>query len=234
MAQQRSRGRPTTAVLTSEKIAAAAMRIISVSGYDKLTMTGVAHHLGVAPSALYNHVAGKDELLYLVEDAVMKQVDITALEQALRGELTVTAALTQWARSYRDVTARHSPLIAHLATMPIFGTRETVRMYELVVQVLLRAAVSPAAVMDIVVALESFIFGSAYDVAAPASIFHLPDELSEVPGLRTVLAARHRPEHPAAALNNPYADPPFEIGLAALIRGLIPPEPAPAAEQATP
>ncbi|WP_165164694.1 TetR/AcrR family transcriptional regulator [Corynebacterium qintianiae] len=222
MAQQRSRGRPSTAVVTREKIAEAALGVVAEAGYDKLTMAAVARRLGVGSSALYNHVSGKEELLFLVEDAVMAQVDTSALRACLTGTTAPGDALAAWARSYRDVFAIHAPLIAQIATMPIWGTRETVEMYELVAQVILSGGVPDDRVMDAVVALEAFIFGSAYDVGAPAHIFDVPAEASPAvaPHLRRALAHREGAAPPAEG-TNPYADAPFELGLRVLIDGLL-------------
>ncbi|MDK6259625.1 TetR/AcrR family transcriptional regulator [Corynebacterium frankenforstense] len=226
---QRARGRPTKAVVTREKIADAALRVVVAKGYAALSMAAVARDLGVAPSALYNHVAGKQELLYMLEDAVMAQVDVTALTDCLAGSLSPREAVTEWAISYRDVLARHTPLIGTVAVMSIFGTRETAVMYENVVRVLRLAGVADEQVMAVIVAVESFVFGSAFDAEAPADIFDVPegapegdnetqDERVETEALRSVLAHR-----PAGGENtNPYADLPFRLGLQVLVEGLIP------------
>ncbi|WJY69090.1 TetR/AcrR family transcriptional regulator [Corynebacterium auris] len=140
MSPQRSRGRPTKAIVTCDKITKAALDIAAQQGYAKLTMSAVARALGVSPSALYNHVSGKEELLFIVEDAVMAQVDTAALEACLAGKIEPAEALTAWGVSYRDVLSRHCALIAHLGTMPTFGARGTVEMYELVVAVVRRRA----------------------------------------------------------------------------------------------
>jgi len=186
-------------------------------------MSAVAGRLGVAPSALYNHVSGKEEILLLVEDEVMAQVETGSLRECLAGHVAAADALLAWAYSYRDVFSRHGPLIAHIATMPISGTRDTVEMYELVVQVLLTAGMKEERVMDAVVAMESFIFGSAYDVRAPEGIFDVPDgepatDLQK-PGLRRALARRKGTGN-AEGLN-PYADAPFGWGIRVLIGGLL-------------
>lgn len=68
---ERSRGRPQKSIVTKEKIASVSLKIAEQEGYDAITMAAVARSLGVATSALYNHVRGKKELLMLVQDAVM-------------------------------------------------------------------------------------------------------------------------------------------------------------------
>jgi len=225
MAHQRSRGRPSKAVVTPAKIASVALGVVAEAGYEKLTMSAVARGLGVSPSALYNHVSGKEELLLLVEDAVMAQVDTSALEACLAGELPAAEALSAWAHSYRDVFSNHVPLIAQIATLPITGTRDTVEMYELLARVCAAAGVPEEAVMDTIVALESFIFGSAYDVAAPADIFDIPEPSPiDAPTLRRAIAARPgagRSSGLGSSGANPYADQAFELGLRALLRCLL-------------
>lgn len=216
---ERSRGRPQKFIVTKEKIASVSLKIAEQEGYDAITMAAVARSLGVATSALYNHVRGKKELLMLVQDAVMAQVDTSALMLNLDGTISTEEAVIRWAHSYRDVFSRHSPLIAHIATMPVFGTQETIHMYELLVQVLLQGGVTKDRVMDVIVAFESFIFGSAYDVAAPADIFDLPEHVTDAPGLRRALGQRLAPT--VVGTQNPYANPPFELGLSALIRGVV-------------
>lgn len=250
----RAKGRPSKSLVDRQKLSAAALEIVATDGYDKLTMTAVARHLGVATSALYNHIQGKQGLLALVEDAVMAQVDTAALEDYLAAASAsesdaaaadISAALKGWARSYRAVLAAHRPLIEHIAVMPIYGTRETVEMYDLLVRCLGRAGVDEAAVMDVIVAFESFIFGSAFDVTAPADIFAVPSDAADVeatgaeagraeaagvvhdgavpvdgvsaPALSAALHLRKAEKNGA----NPYADAPFEMGLEGLVKGLV-------------
>lgn len=145
------------------------------------------------------------------------------------GELPAAEALSAWAHSYRDVFSNHVPLIAQIATMPITGTRDTVEMYEFLARVCVAAGVPEGAVMDTIVALESFIFGSAYDVAAPADIFDIPEPSPiDAPTLRRAIAARPGAGGSGVGSSgvgssgaNPYADQAFELGLRALLRCLL-------------
>lgn len=212
------RGRPTYSLVNREKIATAALTIIRRFGYEKLTMARIAEQIGVSPSALYNHVSGKHELLILVEDTVMGQVDTTPLRRALDGALTPREALHTWAESYRDVFARHSPLVSVIARAPISGAPRAVEMYELVAQVYVRAGVVLTEVLPRIIMLESFIYGSAFDVHAPADIFDLPEEPEgEAPMFHAVRRAALMDVHRGAVGENPYADAPFYLGLKALL-----------------
>ncbi|MFC4588380.1 TetR/AcrR family transcriptional regulator [Sphaerisporangium corydalis] len=62
---ERSRRRvaPVRVPLTLERITDAAFTVLDREGFERLSMRQVAAELGVAVSALYAHVAGKDELL---------------------------------------------------------------------------------------------------------------------------------------------------------------------------
>jgi len=57
--------------LTPEQVVDAATTVLRRDGVAGLSMRRVAAELGVAPNALYSHVAGKDELLDAVIDRVI-------------------------------------------------------------------------------------------------------------------------------------------------------------------
>ena len=57
--------------LTAEAIGQAAIALIQQGGLASLSMRAVATSLGVAPGALYWHVASKQELLALVGDSIL-------------------------------------------------------------------------------------------------------------------------------------------------------------------
>ena len=60
-APQARRGRPPK--VGRESIVDAAVRL----GLDSFTMLGLAEDLGISPATLYSHVAGRDEVIALVE-----------------------------------------------------------------------------------------------------------------------------------------------------------------------
>ncbi|WP_412099254.1 TetR/AcrR family transcriptional regulator [Corynebacterium aurimucosum] len=221
----RPKGRPHKALVTREKIAQAALTIVGEEGYEKLTMARIARRLNVGTSALYNHLSGKDDLLALIEDAVMEQVECSSLYAALEATpaLSPRDALKRWAMSYRDVCARHVPLVRIIALTPISGAPRTVEMYEVLARVLKLTGLPSSAIMPRIVALESFIYGSAYDVHAPEDIFDLPvDSEAHAPALADARGAFL----PAVSIEdraekkNPYADEPFRLGLEALLSDL--------------
>ncbi|NAZ88715.1 TetR/AcrR family transcriptional regulator [Kineococcus indalonis] len=206
VAQRRPRGRPSEPVLSAERITGAAVRLVTSRGHGALTMAALARELGVAPSALYNHVATKQDVLRRVQDHVNREVDCSAF-----ATLPWDRALTAWARSYREVYARHVPLVPVIAVTPVRGAPHTLAMYERVAAGL-RAGGWPAhLVLDAVVAVESFVLGSALDTQAPPDIFEPGAEAADGSALAAAVRARAGADPALAA---------FELGLAALVEGL--------------
>lgn len=207
---RRRAGRPPQALLSSARITKAALKLVSHDGYKGLTMAALARSLNVAPSALYNHVRSKQDVLLLVEDHLMGRVDVSAF-----GLEPWETAVASWAQSYRDVFAAHLPLIPVIALLPVTNAPATITMYEAVTQGFLSAGWPPESIIDAVVALESFIYGSAYDVNAPANIFDAGSLAPEAPNFSAAVELRGT----SAGARN-AADAAFTLGLKAMIAGL--------------
>lgn len=220
----RGRGRPLSPVLTQRKIASAAVTLIQGRGYRALTMSALAEQLGVSASALYNHVGSKRDIMILIQDRVNQDIDCSAFESE-----PWDVALDRWARSYRGVYIRNIPLIPVMAVLPVANSPHTLRMYEKVATGLTRAGWPEPWVVNTIVAVESLVFGSAYDAVAPENIFD-PGELSDIAPVFSAAVA-HRdllldsvpgddaadaPEVPRAP--SP-ADVAFDVGLRSLLAG---------------
>ncbi|NYV76451.1 TetR/AcrR family transcriptional regulator, partial [Streptomyces sp. UH6] len=191
-------------MLSQEKITRAAVELIEIRGYTALTMAALARQLGVAPSALYNHVSSKRQLLLWLQDHVNQEIDCSDF-----GSRPWDAALESWARSYREAYARHALLVPVIAVTPIAGSPHTVAMYEKVAAGLRAGGWPDDQIMDVVVAVESFVLGSALDAAAPDGIFDVPD--GQAPVLAAVVGARVGRDTARAA---------FDLGLATVLAGL--------------
>ncbi|MGP5496476.1 MULTISPECIES: TetR/AcrR family transcriptional regulator [Corynebacterium] len=222
MNSPRAKGRPSQALLSRKKIADSALILIEENGYEKLTMARIARRMGVAPSALYNHVSNKHELLILVEDAVMAQVETVPLDAALDGSVDPLEAIERWAESYRAVFARHAPLVEVIASVPVSGAPRAVQMYEKVARVFELAGVAQELILPRVIMLESFIYGSALDVNAPANLFEVPENYEvQAPTLRKSHESWARSiAMETSSAENPFAEEPFRLGLRALLKGI--------------
>ncbi|GAA0195306.1 TetR/AcrR family transcriptional regulator [Glutamicibacter creatinolyticus] len=205
----RRAGRPRTAILDRARITQHAMGVVLESGYESLTMQRLARSLGVSPSALYNHVSSKNDLLQWIQETVMDEVDRDCFDTMELG-----AALETWAVSYRSVFARHVPLIPVIAVLPVADSPNTLTMYERVARALHEHGVPQEQIVPIIVALESFIFGSAIDTSAPADIFDPGEHQASAQFFSRSLDAQQ-------ATGRRNSDDAFMIGLRAMITGLL-------------
>ena len=205
----RRAGRPRKAVLNKERITEHALDLVSSDGYEALTMSRLAKSLGVAASALYNHVSSKHDLLQWIQELVMAQIDTTVFDNA-----DIDAALIHWATDYRNVFARHIPLIPVIAVLPVSDSPRTLNMYERVAEALRDYGLDDAAIIPTIVALESFIFGSAMDTAAPHDIFESKDHKDATPNFTQAVADQR-----ATRINT--SDDSFQRGLSAMVTGLL-------------
>jgi TetR/AcrR family tetracycline transcriptional repressor len=85
-------GRPASRpVLTRDRIVAAAVAVVDEQGPDALTMRAVARRLGAGAMSLYRHVAGRDELLDLVLQAMAADLPVSPLTGDWRSDLAAIA-----------------------------------------------------------------------------------------------------------------------------------------------
>lgn len=208
-APRRRAGRPRGELLNRSKISDSALRLVADRGYEALTMSALAKALGVAASALYNHVGSKQEVLQLVQDRVMDDVDCSGF-----ATLPLEGAVRRWAESYRDVFAQHSPLVPVIAVLPVSGSPRTLRMYEEVAAGFARAGWEESRIIPAIVSLESFIFGSALDAVAPKDIFDVGPLSDGVPAFSAAVDSQR-------ATGTDAAQDAFGYGLDALLRGLL-------------
>jgi AcrR family transcriptional regulator len=73
------RGRPG---YDKESLLRVAVRVFNERGYDGTSMDDLAKRLGISKSAIYHHVAGKDELLQLAVDRALDGIFAAADEAA--------------------------------------------------------------------------------------------------------------------------------------------------------
>lgn len=209
-------------------IADHALDFVAENGLEKLTMSQLSKKLGVAPSALYNHLDNKSDLVLLIQDALVSQVSVRGMQQLMAGETSLAVALEDWARSYRTVFAAYPSLIPLIAVTPVSEAPQTSHMYDTVAKALIYAEIPEAQVISVVVAFESFLFGSALDVNAPTVVLDAGAASEHNVWLaRAVDASRADSSQPQdsegvfddpVAPTNIYAEAPFRFGLDALIR----------------
>ena len=87
--------------LSRKRVLRAAMAHADKRGLNELSMRKLAEVLGVAPMALYRHIANKDDLIDAMIDVVFTEIELPARDADWR------AAMRQRAISVRDALERH-------------------------------------------------------------------------------------------------------------------------------
>src|SRR5215207_9109403 len=107
--EQDAKRRPRPDGLSTDRIRAAALKILDEEGIEALTMRRLASDLGAGAASLYRHVANRDELLVEIMDHVLGEVEHPKPALAWR-------AAAEWvAHEYRRV------LMAHPAGIPLLS-----------------------------------------------------------------------------------------------------------------
>ncbi|KQY77962.1 hypothetical protein ASD13_04720 [Microbacterium sp. Root1433D1] len=201
-------GRPSTQVLTEERILKAAFALSAQRTPRQFTMTALAESLGVRTSALYHHFANRDAVIRAMRGQVSR-----ALVSPVLHEMPIEDALLTWAHSYRDAAIAAPEAMVMLATSPIDADEGSFADYEQIARLLSADGWPIDTIVDAIVALESFIIGSALDALAPADNMAPGALAAQFPTFAEAEAARAR-------LSTDPARRTFEIGVCALIHGL--------------
>jgi AcrR family transcriptional regulator len=196
-------GRPPTPLLSTDRIASAAMELVNATG--GFTIPDLAKKLQVSPSSLYNHVTGRDQIVELLRERAMSEVQLPDDEPARPWADVVADVL----RSYRHSYARYPRLIPLLTAYPV-NSSHAIGMYNVLAVTLHRAGFDAADTLRAITLMDCFVLGSALDAAAPEEPWKSGGEVG--PELAAALAT--------GGPQPGRADDAFEYGLAALIRGL--------------
>jgi AcrR family transcriptional regulator len=101
--------RPTTPLLSTDRIRDAALELIDTEGLAALSMRNLAGRLGVRAASLYSHFPNKDAVLDAVANLLTRQVDTSGFAESWQHGLMV------WGRSYRAALQAHpnaAPIVA--------------------------------------------------------------------------------------------------------------------------
>ncbi|MFC7385617.1 TetR/AcrR family transcriptional regulator C-terminal domain-containing protein [Sphaerisporangium rhizosphaerae] len=185
-------GRP--AVLSRERIVAAAVEILDAEGLEALTMRRLGTRLDVAAMSLYRHLPNRDALLtalvgHLFAEAVAEPVPAVPWTEALR----------LFALAYRRTLLAHPDAVPLLATHPV----DVDTGLTLLAGLLERFAASGVARQDALTAVQS------------VGVYVLGHALAQV--------GRPLGTRPAAPVADPavaaFYDEWFEAGLLAMVTG---------------
>jgi AcrR family transcriptional regulator len=139
---------------TREDIAATAVRIADEEGLEAVSMRRLASELGAGTMTLYHYVQTKDELLTLVNDAVMGEVLVppdTPLPRDWRAAVTLIAERT------RACLQRH-PWLLDMADDPQIGPN-AVRHFDQTLEAVSSLGLPLVDLLDVVTMVDEYVFG---------------------------------------------------------------------------
>jgi AcrR family transcriptional regulator len=193
-------------VLNSRQIALAALDLVEAHGAEGLTMKSLSAALDRRPSSLYNHIAGRDDLVERMRAIIVEDIDTTSFLEKRWDE-----ALIDWGRSYLAAFAARPRSIRLLATTPITDP-STLQMYDVVITSLIGAGWADGDALAVMRTVEAHVLGSALDVIAPGTLLSADAVPPSLGALRTALDPSQSERSSARAA--------FELGIHALIDGL--------------
>ncbi|MEJ5255293.1 MAG: TetR/AcrR family transcriptional regulator C-terminal domain-containing protein [Acidimicrobiales bacterium] len=195
--------------LSLDRIITAAVALADREGLDQLSMRRLGAELGVEAMSLYHYVGSKDELLDRMLDQVIAEIALPPEGESWWQQLWLLA------HEFRNCGRRHP------GVLPLFGARairsvEAFAPLERAYAVLRRNGLEPAAALDSVVTLASFVFGFALIE---------PGGIRDVLEGRTVDFAHLDTEHPdllemGSVFVERDPDEQFSQGLRVVLRGI--------------
>ncbi|MEV7414769.1 TetR/AcrR family transcriptional regulator [Streptomyces sp. NPDC089919] len=141
--------RPVPAPLDRERIVRAAVRLADEDGLEAVSLRKVAGALGVGPMRLYGYLAGKDELLDLMVDAVHAEIRPVGADWR--------EVLQSLAESTRRAVHAHEWLADLLGGRPQLGPHALARGEAVMASL---DGVALDAVMPVVTAVEAYVIGA--------------------------------------------------------------------------
>jgi AcrR family transcriptional regulator len=192
--------RPRTPLLSTDRIADAAMELVDAG--EPFGVNAIARRLGVTPSSLYNHVAGRDEIIELMRGRLGQQY--MPLELDGPWDLVVEGML----RAERRMYAEH-PFLIPLIVGKTITDPTVIAGYDLLATALSGAGFPDDEVLELIAIIDAFSIGFGLDLASPDEVWR-PETPTRTLG-RLV---------PGAERGAPRSDRAFESGLEMLLDGL--------------
>jgi AcrR family transcriptional regulator len=217
VATHTDRSSETRAPLSRERILRAALVLADMGGIEALTMRRLGQELQVEAMSLYNHVAGKDEILDGIVDLVFSEIALPS------DRVDWKTAMRQRAISARDALLRH-PWATSLMQSRSKPGLATLRHHNSVIGILRNAGFAIDMAAHAFSVMDGYIYGFALQQ------MNLPSHTSEQSAAlaESILGALSADEYPhlaemivehALKPGYDYAEE-FEFGLDLILNGL--------------
>ena len=144
--------------LTREKIAAAALSIADKEGFEAVSMRRLAQELNVGTMSLYYYVKTKDDLLAVMDDALMGEALLPSLPRGWK------RAMLEIAKSTHAVFMRHPWALASMLKAP--PGLNALRHMEQCLEALAESSMTKAQKITLLTTIDDFVFGHALREAA--------------------------------------------------------------------
>ncbi len=192
--------RPRTPLLSTDRIADAAMDLVDESA--PFGVNAIARRLGVTPSSLYNHVAGREEIVELMRGRLVQRYTPEPLsgtwDEIVEGML----------RAQRRMYAEH-PFLIPLIVGKTITDPSVITSYDRLATALAEAGFPEDDVLEIIGIIDAFSIGFGLDLASPDDVWR-PETPTETLGRLVEAGAR----------GTARSDRAFEAGLELLLDGL--------------
>jgi AcrR family transcriptional regulator len=159
MPRARSDAAPKRTPLSRERVLDGALAVADAGGITALTIRSLAEKLGVKPMSVYHHVAGKEEILDALVDAVFAEIELPAPGGDWRTEMHRRAV------SERQALRRHPWAIQLLQSRTSPG-QATLRHHDAVIGCLRGAGFSVEMTAHAFALIDSYVLGFALSEAA--------------------------------------------------------------------
>ena len=207
--------------LSRERVATAAADLVDESGFDRLTLRGLAQRLGVSAPSLYEHVSSKDDLVDLVVAGV--------LDDAAAGWAPPAAwddRLRYIARWWHRVLIEHECVYESVLRQPV-AAPVALTTIELVIESLTGQGMTAGEAVDVYAQLFGYVMGATALIHARADGRRRRGVAAgeETRATEALLARLDPTRFPAlVAARTPLSrlatEQAFEAGLAAIVDGV--------------
>jgi AcrR family transcriptional regulator len=144
--------------LTREKIAAAALSIADKDGFEAVSMRRVARELKAGTMSLYYYVKTKDDLMAVMDDALMGEALLPSLPKDWK------RAMLEIAKRTHAVFIRHPWALASMLKAP--PGINAMRHMEQCLEALAETSMTKAQKITLLTMVDDFVFGHALREAA--------------------------------------------------------------------
>jgi len=139
-----------------DQIARTALELADREGFEAVSMRRVAQELDAGTMTLYHYVRNKDDLVALMDDALLAEALVPAAELPLEWRAAITAV----ARRTRAALRRHPWALWSLQGAQ-FGPN-AMRHFEQSLAAVARTGLDPAAKFDFLGVVDDYIFGNVF------------------------------------------------------------------------